>query len=1032
MVGAFSRASDAVAAAVAAQQALAAERVAGRRRAAGADGGAHRRGPAPRHSYYLGHALNRCARIRATGHGGQVLRVGGDRGAGRRSPPGAGRHWSISASIGSRISGDRSTSGRWSIRTCRRRSRRCARWTLFRHNLPVQLTPLIGRRPEIVDVRRLLDGERLVTLTGSAGVGKTRLALAVAAEAFDSHPGGVWWVELAPLADPGAVGRAALAALGAREAPGALGRRAARGRARRPAVAARVGQLRAPRRRLRRARRRAAGRQPVDLGAGHQPRAARRARRDHLAGAVAALPDARATRVDVPALSQYDAVVLFVERARRARPSFAVSDANAPAIAEICHRLDGIPLAIELAAARCRQMSAERIATELDDRFRLLTGGARTVLARQQTLAASIDWSHDRLDDAEQIDVPAARRVRRTVPARGRRGRGRRGRRHRPGRGVRPDQPPRRQEPRRRRRRPARRAPLPAAGDPARLRPRPGPCRRRADHSSAMPTPPGGPTGSNPAAPCPPTTSSRRSRSSTPTSRPPSTGASTRPPSRPAPSARRRQAWERSGAGRRRHGRRRPTAHRRQRRARRRCVARPPPGDERSRLRRREDQPRRWRCSSASRRSLLGRGDEYYRGLARWPKERALPTAGRGRTLARERGDRYFEAWATIAARAATWRRTIRRRPPRARSRPRPPRQRAACGRCGRMARLARGGSGRSTGDLAAAIELTTDLLQSAVGVVGRRRPFAELRRAPGRGRGRAPPGGRRRRTGPRSSPGQTVGDNAQHRLGLLRRSTQRRRPRPPATRTRRRARTLWLIAREAIDAGAADVAVEQALCTGATRPPPTALSSPPSRRRHQRRGPLARRPRPRPRPWPAADRRRRARGSRRRRRPRRELGRVPAAPRRRRTTSRRDRLPMAVRLRAASRRRRSHGRHRGTRRPRRRRRRPRAATSTGATPPPTPAAPEANGSDPATAGPASPRPNNRSSPSSPKDSPTRRSPNASSWAEPPSRPTSSTSSPSSASEPAPSSPPKRRGGRPRGGSTPGRHACVGQVPKKC
>ena len=107
--------------------------------------------------------------------------------------------------------------------------------------------------------------------------------------------------------------------------------------------------------------------------------------------------------VDVPALSQYDAVVLFVERARRARPSFQVSEANAPAIAEICYRLDGIPLALELAAARCRQMSAERIATELDDRFRLLTGGARTVVARQQTLVASVAWSHDRLDDDERI-----------------------------------------------------------------------------------------------------------------------------------------------------------------------------------------------------------------------------------------------------------------------------------------------------------------------------------------------------------------------------------------------------------------------------------------------------------------------------------------------------------------------------------------------------------------------------------------------------------------------------------------------------
>ena len=107
--------------------------------------------------------------------------------------------------------------------------------------------------------------------------------------------------------------------------------------------------------------------------------------------------------VSVPALSQYDAVRLFMDRAQRARPSFTVDDNNAPAIAQICQRLDGIPLAIELAAARCRQTSAERIAADLDDRFRFLTGGARTVMPRQQTLAASVDWSYERLDDVERI-----------------------------------------------------------------------------------------------------------------------------------------------------------------------------------------------------------------------------------------------------------------------------------------------------------------------------------------------------------------------------------------------------------------------------------------------------------------------------------------------------------------------------------------------------------------------------------------------------------------------------------------------------
>ena len=104
----------------------------------------------------------------------------------------------------------------------------------------------------------------------------------------------------------------------------------------------------------------------------------------------------------VEALSQYDAVNLFVDRARRARPSFTVNETNAAAVAQVCHRLDGIPLAVELAAARCRHLSIEQIATELDDRFRLLTGGSRMVMPRQQTLVASVEWSYDLLDDLER------------------------------------------------------------------------------------------------------------------------------------------------------------------------------------------------------------------------------------------------------------------------------------------------------------------------------------------------------------------------------------------------------------------------------------------------------------------------------------------------------------------------------------------------------------------------------------------------------------------------------------------------------
>ena len=400
VVGAFSRASDAVAAAVTAQRAILAEvwpdGVEMRIRMAVHTGEARIRDE----SRYLGHTLNRCARIRAAAHGGQVLMSSttaslvADSLPARASLVDLGQHrlkdlgrpehiWQlVHPDLPSSFPALRSLD-------------------LFHQNLPIQLTPLIGRASEIADVCRLVDGDRLVTLTGSAGVGKTRLALAVAAEALDTHPGGVWSVELAGLSDPGAVGRAALTALGAREVPGA-------------SVAQQLA---------------------VELG--EQRSLLVLDNCEHLVGAcadlVAALlaanasssvlatsreplgvpgeiiwrvPSMRCPGVDapvpIPALSQFDAVALFVERARRARPSFGVNEVNAPAIAEICHRLDGIPLAIELAAARCRQMAAERIAVDLDDRFRLLTGGARTVMARQQTLAASIDWSHDRLDEVEQ------------------------------------------------------------------------------------------------------------------------------------------------------------------------------------------------------------------------------------------------------------------------------------------------------------------------------------------------------------------------------------------------------------------------------------------------------------------------------------------------------------------------------------------------------------------------------------------------------------------------------------------------------
>jgi predicted ATPase/class 3 adenylate cyclase/DNA-binding CsgD family transcriptional regulator len=401
VVGAFSRATDAMHAAVDAQRALGAEpwpegaeiRV----RMAIHTGEAQMRDS----GNYFGQAIIRCARLRAIGHGGQVLVS------------------DASAALVASHVPDQEVLTDMGVHRLKDLSRPERVWQLtapglaedfaplrsldaFAHNLPVQLTPLIGREELTVEVAERLGEDRLVTLTGAGGVGKTRLALAVAGEALDRFRGGVWLVELAGLANPDGVGAAILASLGVHEGPGGnlSGQVAAYFGDQRALVvldncehviggcAQFVAELLAASSGISVL---ATSREPLSVPGEVTWRVP----------SLAAPPSEAALAVN--ALSQFDAVRLFVDRARRARPSFAVTDINASAVAQICSRLDGIPLAIELAAARCRQLSAERIAHDLDDRFRLLTGGARTVLPRHQTLAASIDWSHDRLDPDEAV-----------------------------------------------------------------------------------------------------------------------------------------------------------------------------------------------------------------------------------------------------------------------------------------------------------------------------------------------------------------------------------------------------------------------------------------------------------------------------------------------------------------------------------------------------------------------------------------------------------------------------------------------------
>ncbi len=270
------------------------------------------------------------------------------------------------------------------------------------NNLPQQVTSFIGREKEIGEIKTLLGKTHLLTLTGIGGCGKTRLSLQVAADVMDSFPDGVWLVELAPLSDPALVPQTVAQALGVTEEPG------------KPLAQTLTAAL-MPKRLLivldNCEHLLVACSQLCDtlLRACPDIRILASSREGlGIAGETVyrvpslTLPDAGQTPT-LQSLSQYEAVHLFVERAQAALSTFAVTNANAPALAQLCVHLDGIPLALELAAARVRSLSVEEINNKLDNRFRLLTGGSRTALPRQQTLRAAIDWSYDLLNAQEKM-----------------------------------------------------------------------------------------------------------------------------------------------------------------------------------------------------------------------------------------------------------------------------------------------------------------------------------------------------------------------------------------------------------------------------------------------------------------------------------------------------------------------------------------------------------------------------------------------------------------------------------------------------
>ena len=269
------------------------------------------------------------------------------------------------------------------------------------NNLPVQVTTFIGRDRERADIAVLLHRTRLLTVTGTGGLGKTRLSLHAAAEAVDDFPDGVWLVELAALTDPRLVTQAIASVLGVKEeSDRSIAEALLRHCADRKLLLVLdncehlIGAC--------------ADAASLLLRAGPHVRILATSReRLNIAGEVTyALAPLRAAdpseRPALPAIEGADAVRLFVERACAVEPSFRVTEDNAADIAEICFRLDGIPLAIELAAARTRAVPIRTIAARLDDRFRLLASGDRAALPRQQTLRALIDWSYELLPQAER------------------------------------------------------------------------------------------------------------------------------------------------------------------------------------------------------------------------------------------------------------------------------------------------------------------------------------------------------------------------------------------------------------------------------------------------------------------------------------------------------------------------------------------------------------------------------------------------------------------------------------------------------
>jgi predicted ATPase/class 3 adenylate cyclase len=351
-----------------------------------------------RNGDYFGQAVNRAARLMAAAHGGQIVISQATEGLVRDVLPAGfalidlGEHRLRDLSRRERVF--QLTGPRLESRFPPLRSMEA-----YPGNLPLQLTSFVGREREIGSLAAALSKARLVTLTGVGGVGKTRLALQVAAEVLPNYPDGAWLCELAPVREPGAVGQTVAAVFGVSAHPGqSLGETLAEYlRSRRllllldncehllGGVADLVQAL---------------GRQCPELAVLATSREGLGVEGERI---ILVQPlRAPSSSAGVEVVAESDAPRLFVERAAAVKAGFVLNQGNAAAVAGVCRRLDGIPLALELAAARVAVMSPAELARRLDQRFRTLAGGRRGAVERHQTLRSAIDWSYALLSEPEQ------------------------------------------------------------------------------------------------------------------------------------------------------------------------------------------------------------------------------------------------------------------------------------------------------------------------------------------------------------------------------------------------------------------------------------------------------------------------------------------------------------------------------------------------------------------------------------------------------------------------------------------------------